>query len=123
MSYKKQTKVRVTNLIKKYWAVDVPIAAYDFKIVSCALWFMMPPFRGYSVVDLPPGKWKLVGISNELKENECKKIVEWITMHKYRNYLYDGVGVDSDLESFTTLLLSKGLNKRYAIIKLNGNGK
>lgn len=80
-----------------------------------------------SGLPLPPGNYELIGISDEITEEQAEKIAEVaVHMEDYEelvkdgwwNYETGGLGAFSTaLESFQSLLTSKGLTKRYAIIK------
>lgn len=83
--------------------------------------------------DLPPGNYELIGISDEITEEQTGKIVagSFVCVHEDGNHFdeyfkdYEDqqqivkseYSLQTAKESFQSLLISKGLKGRYAILK------
>lgn len=79
-----------------------------------------------SGLPLPPGNYELIGISSEITEEQAAGVVEVaVHMEDYEKLVRDGwwnyesefATLKTALESFQSLLTSKGLKGRYAILK------
>lgn len=113
----------MTHLISDIFAVEIPNDAHSCEVYEnnviggyCIMYLRgKPDYACEYSPNLPPGNYTLIGISDEMSEEQADSIVE-------KNYDYfkldnDGMVFYTSVKLFEKLLLSKGLNKRYAIIK------
>lgn len=114
------------NLIGEYWVVEIPKGAIKFFIaLHDGLHFIWElPNGKREIMELPPGNWTLIGISDEITELECQDIVETFSLdrrtgHKDYGSKYISYPFSTATQSFQSLLTSKGLKGRYAILKTN----
>lgn len=128
----------MTHLIDNIVSVEVPEDATNvqyMKPTNRLRFFtgeMYKDKKGYPYakwIDLPPGNWQLLFLSNEVTEEEARGIVLNFkprgfssgAPREYKNYLskpddYTG-WFKSAIESFQSLLKSKNLTGNFAILK------
>lgn len=80
----------------------------------------------YFHCDLPQGKWRIIGVSDQMSEEECKPLVSTL-WNGYLNYElkdkpvgnYKRYVTETAKDSFASLLRSLGLDttKRYVLIE------
>jgi hypothetical protein len=118
----------LTHLAGDYWGVSVPEDAKGFLLTNIQVDTDLIYPNGYGtfnyVCTLPPGQYELIGVSDELTEEECRGIVQKFHNGPYRDYDREYFDPADDqmpfhlsaLESFHSLLRSKGL-ERVVVIK------
>lgn len=119
------------HLINKYYAVEIPedaanVVLWGGRQVDEIHFITMPKpgkFKQHSL-SIPLGDYNLLGTSDQLTEHQAGKIIvtEWesaTTMTELaKNYLTGKMEYDwSCVKSFQSLLKSKGLTRRYAILQ------
>lgn len=130
----------MVELRENYWAVEVPEGATGLDVnhyqVGSELnyWVTDGGKETLIIIDLPPGTWEIVCTSKEATEEQAVNLIQWSEWHfpvKHTRYIdytrpYDtalkqkwGDGFGTALESFNSLLASKGcdVNKNYLILK------
>lgn len=74
---------------------------------------------------LPKGNWQLIGLSDEITEEQAASLIDTTLMYKkhkvksykYKSYIDGFIGFETSLESFKSLMQSLGCEGRYAILK------
>lgn len=126
---------QVIQLLDGVIGVVVPESSYMWTVVGNEL--LMVPHIGLSArkkyYDLPPGQWQIVGLGNQLTEEQWKGIVEWYEdsndssydpqynettyFNVFKDYVTGDEGeVDTATESGLSLLTSKGLKPENTLI-------
>lgn len=121
----------ITELVNKTIAIAVQKDANHFRLDGNMLqWFAKEDGQEQSQLQmLPDGQYTLIGISDEMSEGACAKIVDKEELFingnsegvRYKDYYGNPDDVcewynQSD-DSFQSLLKSKQLTGRYAILK------
>ena len=74
------------------------------------------------VRNLPQGNWQLIGLSDEITEDQAKEFMPWLQIANDIGYFdyskdYISYGCKTPLESLQSLLKSLGCEGRHAILK------
>lgn len=111
-----------TNGNRTYLFVELPEGTKHPQITHNAMWYSLhyriddkpkDTLQGWECIKLPQGDWKIVGIVQDLTEEQCIPLVECLVNEKnnqlYRNYEYGipqpvCVACISAKESFYSLL-------------------
>jgi hypothetical protein len=107
---------QLTDKPKEIWAIEVPEGApvseayigedcYDDETVHYLT------FGNLDEIPLPPGSWRYICTSKDIKWKDACKIVERFT-YGFRNYHIDSdlIVFQSPFKSLSSLLASKGLD-------------
>ena len=98
--------------------VKVPEDAHDFQIdhnknIECDQLYYRAIFMNLPNIgttrSLPPGKWKIIGLANEITEEQCEDLVEsetdiWLQKMTYKCYTKNDAAYLSAKESFESLM-------------------
>jgi hypothetical protein len=114
---------KITQLTDNAILVEIPESSYGLRVFNDErpyvsfyekqLWELKNP-RIY----LPPGKWEPLGLSTDLTEESAQKVVDNVESERgilYGDYVHSSGGLkwfDTALESFNSLLRSKGIVDR-----------
>lgn len=116
------------KLIGEYSVVKIPEDAtkcwLSVGYLGTSLWADKKMDYGDWMESLPTGNYELIGMSDDLNDEQLTGIVERTLNHYtgqlmgWKNYGNEGWEyLDTRRESFQSLLISKGLKGRCAIIK------
>lgn len=127
-----QIKQHTLQSGEKILLVKVPSDAVEIKHSKIGNWLSwMIPDGDYlefaPIQDLPEGNWQLIGLSDEITEEQAKELVdvsEWYDPYQtpygaipcYKGYI-DDVWKWQALESFKSLMQSLGCEGRYAVLR------
>lgn len=107
------------HLRAKYWAAEVPLGSFSH-FVNDKGRLQFHKATNFDSVPLPPGNWKLICTTQECTWERTYELVEHYG-DGFKDYEFDGgVPHSSPVESFHSLLRSKGLDadkSNYAILK------
>lgn len=111
----------MTQLTDDIFAVELPdYVNSSLEIEDDAIfWKDNSCYMGFDCVVIPSGDYKLISLTNCMTEQDAEKITKQELLGSWWNHEKPSYGLKSALESFQSLLKSKGLgiDKNYAIIK------
>jgi hypothetical protein len=115
---------KITHLTDNAIAVEVPDDSGNFDVAEGSLYYNAA-YYGFGAIGrmkkLPPGKWKILGLSTELTEEQCEELVEQhFDTGEFKEYVLGFYQYRSAKQSFESLLRSKGIVDRnpYDHLKL-----
>lgn len=110
------------HLIDEFYGVVISNDAYDIKVDEIATPYLQY-WRGDKdiIINLPFGQWEYIGTSDGLTEEQWAGIVEQVfsfgNVRRYKDYEFIDSAFYSSKESGESLLKSKSITERIAIIK------
>jgi hypothetical protein len=120
------------QLLGEYYYVEVPKDAGGIELWGNlqpdAIRYITMPSNGKfksNLISIPPGNWQLVCLSDEITQEQASEIIESLDADDgniaYTDYVNpeSGISFGYATDSFQSLLKSKQLKGRYAILKSN----
>jgi hypothetical protein len=112
-------------LLPGFVGVKVPEGANGFQIsdhVDLVFYEGKPSFKSIIDIQLPPGDYSFLFVTNGITEEQARKIVdyddEWNCYTDYTVPVTSKVCCDTALESFQSLMKSNSMEGNWAILKI-----